>query len=98
MKAILAKLTVLAVFGQIACASAADPEKQVAHVSAQEERACAGVANESLKMRELKREVGMYFDQPMPDELQRRVKRHFDTVARLKAECDQQRGSTALVR
>jgi hypothetical protein len=61
----------------------------------QDARACAGVANEGNKMRELRREMSVYYDKPIPEDLERRVRKHIDTVARLKAECDEQRGRTA---
>ncbi len=87
----------LLVVGQIAIAAAADEAKEPV-LTAQQERTCAGVANEGTKMRELRREMGLYFDKPFPEDLERRIKRHMDTVARLKAECDEQRGRTALAR
>ena len=49
-------------------------------------------------MRELRREMSVYYDKPIPEDLERRVRKHIDTVARLKAECDEQRGRTALAR
>ena len=92
----LATLLVLAVCGHIACASAAEGEKEGVRTAAQEERACAGVANEGTKMRELRREMSIYYDKPIPEDLERRVRKHIDTVGKLKAECDLQRGQAAL--
>ena len=66
--------------------------------TAQDERVCAGVSNETTKMRELRREMGAYFGQAIPEDLQLRVRKHIDMVAKMKAECDQQREKSALAK
>lgn len=91
------RLAALIVFGPIALAGAAENDKEMTR-TAQDERACAGVTNENTKMKELRRELGAYFGQTIPDELQQRVKKHIDMVARLKAECDQHKEQPALAR
>lgn len=97
MRSSVGKLPVLVVFGHVALAGAVDTAKESTQ-TAQDGRACDGVANESSKMRELRRELGAYFGQIIPDDLQRRVKKQVDMVARLKAECGQQREQSALAR
>ncbi len=96
MRASLTTLTLLVLFSDLAWSAAEDPERGATRV--QEERACAGVANESTKMRELRRELGAYIGQTIPDELQRRITKHIEAVARFKAECDQSRDKAALAR
>lgn len=95
MRSSLLTLAVLVLCGDLALAGVEDGDKGVARV--QDERACAGVANESTKMRELRRELGAYIGQTIPDDLQRRVNKHIEAVARFKAECDQ-RDKAALAR
>ena len=97
MNRALTRLLIRVAAGQIACVAAADEANEPA-CKAQEERACAGVANEGAKMRELRREMSVYYGKPVPEDLERRVRKHIDAVARLKAECDAQRGRTALAR
>lgn len=81
----------------IAAAGAAEGDKEPTR-TAQDDRACAGVANENTKMRELRRELGAYFGQSVPEELQAKVRKHIDLVAKLKAECEQQREQSALAK
>ena len=81
----------------MAFAVSADGDKQSTR-PAQDERVCTGVSNETTKMRELRRELGAYFGQAIPEDLQLRVRKHVDMVAKLKAECDQQREQSALVK
>ena len=94
MRSSAGKLAALLVFSQLALATAADTAKDGTQ-TAQDGRACDGVANENSKMRELRKELGAYFGQTIPEDLQRRVTKHVDMVARLKAECDQQREQSA---
>ena len=82
---------------QMTFAVAADGDKAPTR-ALQDERVCAGVSNETSKMRELRREMGAYFGQAIPEELQLRVRKHVDMVAKLKAECDQQREQSALAK
>ena len=49
-------------------------------------------------MRELRREMSVYYGKPVPEDLERRVRKHIHAVARLEAECDAQRGRAALAR
>lgn len=91
------RLAALALCGHIAFAAAADADKAVTR-TVQDERSCDGVNNENTKMRELKRELGAYFGQSIPGDLQLRVRKHVDLVARLKAECDHQREQSALAK
>ena len=97
MRSSVGKLAVLVVFGHVVLAGAADTGKEGTQ-AAQDGRACEGVPNEGIRMRELRRELGVYFGQTIPDDLQRRVKKHIDMVARLKAECDRQREQSALAK
>jgi hypothetical protein len=64
--------------------------------SAQNARSCAGVTNEVTKGRELNRELNAYAGQTVPDELQQRVWKHVSLIAKLKAECEQNRDQAAL--
>ncbi len=96
MRASLTTLAILVLCGDLAWAAGEDADKGAIRV--QEERACAGVANESTKMRELRRELGAYIGQTIPDELQRKITKHIESVARFKAECDQLRDKSALAR
>ena len=66
----------------MAFAIAAEGDK--ATRTAQDERVCAGVSNETSKMRELRREMGAYFGQAIPEDLQLRVRKHVELVAKLK--------------
>ena len=91
------RLAALALYAHVAHAEAADVEKAVTRTS-QDQRSCDGVNNENTKMRELKRELGAYFGQPIPEDLQLRVRKHVELVARLKAECDHQREQSALAK
>ena len=91
------RLAALLACTQMAFAVAADGDKATTR-SAQDERVCAGVSNETTKMRELRREMGAYFGQAIPEELQLRVRKHVDMVAKLKADCDQQREQSALAK
>jgi hypothetical protein len=91
------RFAALVVFGSTALAGAAESEKEATR-TAQDDRACSGVANENTKMKELRRELGAYFGQSIPEELQLRVRKHIDMVAKLKAECDQQKEPAALAR
>jgi hypothetical protein len=59
-------------------------------------RSCAGVTNEVTKGRELNRELNAYAGQTVPDELQQRVWKHLNLVAKRKAECEQSRDQAAL--
>lgn len=63
---------------------------------AQNARSCAGVTNEVTKGRELNRELNAYAGQAVPDELQQRVWKHVNLVAKLKADCEQNREQAAL--
>lgn len=91
------RLAALVLCAHAALAGAADVEKAATR-TVHDERSCDGVNNESSKMRELKRELGAYFGQPIPEDLQLRVRKHVDLVARLKAECDHQREQSALAK
>ena len=42
--------------------------------------------------------MGAYFGQTIPEDLQLRVRKHVELVAKLKADCDQQREQSALVK
>ena len=84
----------LAGWGQLAIAAADEKETR----TAQQDRVCAGVSNEFTKMRELKRELAAYLGQSVPEELQAKVRRHIELVAKLKAECDQLREQAALAK
>ena len=86
--------TVLLACGFGPGAAAGEGEKEAPRV-AQDDRGCAGVTNENTKMRELRRELGAYLGQSIPEELQNRVRKHIEMVAKLKAECDQQRDQSA---
>lgn len=67
-----------------------------APAGAQNPRSCAGVTNEVTKGRELNRELNAYAGQTVPDELQQRVWKHVNMVAKLKADCEQNRDQAAL--
>jgi hypothetical protein len=90
----LASLSTLAALLACSCvaAAAAEPANDASR-TAQDDRACGGVTNEATKMRELRRELGAYFGQSIPEDLQNRVRKHIELVAKMKAECDQQRES-----
>ncbi|MDB5857175.1 MAG: hypothetical protein JWQ76_864 [Ramlibacter sp.] len=87
------RLLALIACSQLALA-AADDNKETR--TAQQDRSCAGVSNEFTKMRELRRELGAYLGQTIPEELQSKVRRHVELVAKLKAECEQLREQAAL--
>ena len=91
------QLVAMILCSHVVLAGAADADKEAVR-TVQDERACAGVTNENTKMRELRRELGAYLGQTVPEELQNKVRRHIDLVARLKAECDQQRDQSALAK
>ena len=97
MNRALTRLLIRVAAGQIACVDAADEVNEPARKE-QEDRACSGVANEGAKMRELRREMSVYYGNPVPEDLERRVRKHIGAVARLEAECDAQRGRAALAR
>jgi hypothetical protein len=90
------RFLVLSACSHLALAGAADDKE--ATRTAQEDRACAGVSNENTKMRELRRELGAYLGQTIPEELQNKVRKHIELVAKLKAECDQLREHSALAK
>ena len=94
----IAVLAVFAVCTQSAWAAVAETEKDTPRTASQDARACAGVANEGLKMKELRRELVAYVGEALPEDLQRRLNQHVEKVARAKAECDQQRGQAAASR
>ena len=79
---------------QLALAAADEKETR----TAQQDRVCTGVSNEFTKMKELKRELAAYLGQTIPEELQARVRRHIEQVAKLKAECDQLRDQAAMAK
>ncbi len=87
MRASFPTLAVLVLCVDLAVAGVEDADKGVTR--ARDDRPCAGVANESTKMRELRRELGAYIGQTIPDDLQRRINKHVESVAKFKAECDQ---------
>lgn len=93
----ISRLAVLALCAHTALAGAAAGERAGTR-TVHDERSCDGVNNENTKMRELKRELGAYFGQPIPEDLQLRVRKHVDLVAKLKAECDHQREQSALAK
>lgn len=97
MLPLIHRLAVLIACSPIAVAVAADGDK-VTTRTVQDDRVCAGVSNETTKMRELRREMSAYFGQAIPEDLQLRVRKHIDMVAKLKAECDQQREQSALAK
>ena len=66
--------------------------------TAQSERSCVGMTNEVTKGRELNRELNAYAGQTVPEELQQRVLKHLSLVARIKAECEQNRDQAVLKR
>jgi hypothetical protein len=80
-------LAALLLFSTLSWAAPGDEAQRVA----QNERSCTGVVNEVTKGRELNRELNAYAGQTVPDELQQRVMKHLTLVARLKAECEQNR-------
>lgn len=84
-------LLLLVACTQLALAASDDKDTRAAN----QERACAGVANEGTKVRELRRELAVYMGQTVPEELQNKVRRHIELVAKLKAECDQLREQAA---
>ena len=92
----LPRLLALIACSQIALAASAEDKETTR--TAQQDRACAGVSNENTKMRELRRELGAYLGQTVPEELQNKVRRHIELVAKLKAECDQLREQSALAK
>lgn len=63
---------------------------------AQNARSCAVVTNEVTKGRELNRELNAYAGQAVPDELQQRVWKHINLVAKLKADCEHDREQAVL--
>lgn len=87
------KFAILWVSAHLAFAGAAETATTGA-ATAESERACAGVNNEGIKRRELMRELGPYIGETVPEELQKRVTRHFELVLKLKAECERARSST----
>jgi hypothetical protein len=95
----LASLSTLAALLACSCvaAAAAEPANDASR-TAQDDRACGGVTNEATKMRELRRELGAYFGQSIPEDLQNRVRKHIELVAKMKAECDQQREQAAVAK
>ena len=76
---------------QLALAASDDKETRAAN----QERVCGGMTNEYTKVRELRRELAAYLGQTVPEELQGKVRRHIELVAKLKAECDQLREQAA---
>ena len=98
MLPLIHRVAVLLACTPVAFAIAAEGDKGGTTRTAQDDRVCAGVSNETTKMRELRREMGAYFGQAIPEELQLRVRKHIDMVAKLKAECDQQREQSAQVK
>lgn len=64
--------------------------------SSQGGRLCTGVNNEVAKSRDLYRELNAYAGSTAPQELQDRVTKHIDLVARLKAECERNRDQAVL--
>lgn len=86
-------LAALILSSYAAVTAAAEADKETMR-PAQDDQACAGVSNESTKMRELRRELGVYIGQTVPEELQHKVRKHIEQVAKLKAECDRQRGKS----
>ena len=97
MSAFIPRLAALILCSYAAVAGAAEGDKEPARI-VQDDRACAGVTNENTKMRELRRELGAYLGQTVPEELQNKVRKHIDMVAKLKADCDQQRDQSALAK
>lgn len=97
MSAFIRWLAAVVLSSYAAISGGAEGDKEPAR-TAQDGNACAGVTNESTKMRELRRELGAYFGQTIPEELQTRVRKHIDQVAKLKTECDQLRDKSALAK
>jgi hypothetical protein len=54
--------------------------------------ACAGMTNEGIRKRELMREMAAYIGETLPDDLQRKAQKFFDQVAKLKEDCERERG------
>lgn len=92
MNHLLQAIAALVLCANVAWVVAAEPDKGSPRTA--DIRACEGVTNENSKARELRRELGAYLGQTMPEDLERRVKKHIELVAKLKAECEQQQRET----